>query len=372
MTRSRSPSLVRKLLLTLGALVFALVGAEVVVRSVGSPEKPRPVIFTEIGIEAPLGEVIAYMPKMARSDHSAENGHTAPPYGLLLANLKLRWGYRPMPTLDYFDDNGCVAIDTNSLGLRDEEFEVAKAPREFRVLALGDSMTYGLGVPLAMTWPQVLEQRLRGELARPVEVINAGFAAGGYDPSFYHTWLAANGIHFEPDLVIVGLCLNDVDHGIGMLTYPSVPLKPVLGGWSLLLDRMVQLVRQSEARQTRKDFRSAITDDSPVWRATRDGLIAMRDTLTAANVRFLVCVFPMLSQLEPELYPLTPVHAMVTDFCEREGIQTLDLLPAFLAYEGDEQGLWVHSSDQHANDIGHAIQAEQIHAFLRQRQLLPR
>ena len=64
------------------------------------------------------------------------------------------------------------------------------------------------------------------------------------------------------------------------------------------------------------------------------------------------------------------VHEIVVGFCRAERIRCLDLLPMFLAYEGHEQGLWVHPSDQHANHVGHAMQAEAIHAFLQREGLL--
>lgn len=348
-------------------MLLALCGAEIVTRLVGVPPKPYQRFFTNAGVEVPLGEVIAYLAKMLECD-SRHNLRQQKPHGLLLGSLKMRQGYWPLPSLDYFDADGCVSVDTNSLGLRDLEFAVEKQPGELRILALGDSMTYGLGVRLDLTWVQVLEARLRRERSAPAEVINAGFAAGGHSPASYHTWVKDNGIQFAPDIVIVGLCLNDVDPRIGMLTYPIVPVEPVLGGWSLMLDRIVQAVRQSQARTTRRDFRAAITAETPSWVGTQNGLRELRSALAPRGVELVVVVLPMLSQLEPELYPCRGVHELVRAFCQREHIRCLDLLPEFLGR--DEEELWVHASDQHANHIGHAIQAEHIFAYLQREGLL--
>ena len=347
--------------------MLALVCAEVVVRLIGVSPPPRPLYYTSSGIEVPLGEFIAYMAKMNEIDWR-HNVNQEPPHGLLLANLKLRMGYSPLPRWDYFDEHGCVSVANNSLGLRDEEFAVEKRPGELRILALGDSMTYGMGVRLDLTWPQLLEAELRARLDRPVEVINAGFAAGGHTAAVYHAWVHDNGIHFEPDVVVLGLCLNDVHPGIGMLTYPAVQLEPVMGGFSLMLDRIVQVVKQRRVRAMKRDLGKLVDDQTPTWVATRNGLRALRDRLEAADIPLVVFVFPMLSQLEPELYPLRAVHRRVVEFCEREGIRCVDLRPVFLGR--DEEELWVHSSDQHANHLGHAIQAEQIQAWLQQQGLL--
>jgi lysophospholipase L1-like esterase len=383
--------LFQKPLLALGATVVGLLASELVCRLVAPSMVGRGRFFTSSGIEVPLGEIIAFLTRMPEAD-ARQNVNQQKPYGMMVANLKLRMGYKdPLPRWDYFDSNGCIAVDTNSLGLRDEEFPAKKRSGEFRVLALGDSMTYGQGVRLDLVWPQVLEARLRAERSGPVEVINAGFATGPgvNSPDGYDRWVADNGILFDPDVVVVGMCLNDVG-AIPMLTYPVVPLEPVLGGWSKLLDRSVQFVRQRQERAVKRDYgpivqkevaetlrqleeRATRPDLGPVvqpaaWLGCQRGLRALRDVLAAHKVPLVVVVFPMMSQLEPELYPCRSVHALVADFCAQEGIRTLDLLPEFLGRS--ESDLWVHPSDQHPNHVGHRIFAERIHAFLKAQGLL--
>ena len=55
-----------------------------------------------------------------------------------------------------------VPVHTNSLGVRDDrEFPLEKAPNTFRILVLGDSVTFGHGSLYETTYPHLLEQRLR-------------------------------------------------------------------------------------------------------------------------------------------------------------------------------------------------------------------
>src|SRR5437762_1517095 len=55
-----------------------------------------------------------------------------------------------------------VPVKINSLGFRDDrEYALAKGPRTFRVLVLGDSVTFGHGSVYEQTYPYLLEQRLR-------------------------------------------------------------------------------------------------------------------------------------------------------------------------------------------------------------------
>lgn len=364
----RLRSLPKRLLLAAFATAIGLVLGEALYRLFARPMIGRGTIFAANGIEVPLGEIGHFMTRMNEFNANI-NQELEGPHGMLQANLKLRMGYTPRPRWDYFDERGCIAVDTNSLGFRDAEFPVGKRPQELRILALGDSMTYGQGVRLDLTWPQQLEARLRAERSTPVEVINAGFAAGPgiSSPDGYDRWVAAHGIRFAPDVVLVGFCLNDMG-AVGMITYPVVPLEPVLGGHSKLLDRVVQLWRQRQARQQQTDFAARIQAQPGAWQGSQRGLLALRDLLEPQGIPLVVAVFPMMSQLEPELYPCRPLHAMVTEFCARERIRCLDLLPDFLGRTDTDY--WVHESDQHPNHIGYRIIADRLHDWLRAQGLL--
>jgi lysophospholipase L1-like esterase len=89
----------------------------------------------------------------------------------------------------------------NSIGIRDRELPKERGDA-FRVLAIGDSYTYGWGVAQEETWPHLLEVQLREE-GHNVEILNLGKPGTG--PPFYAE-LAERAIPLlRPDLVIVGM-----------------------------------------------------------------------------------------------------------------------------------------------------------------------
>jgi len=90
---------------------------------------------------------------------------------------------------------------TNSLGLRDKPVAVEKAPGSYRVLAIGDSFTFG-SVPLDDVWTEVLEKRLLGSRP-PAEVVNGGVA--GYNTRQEIDWYRKFGRPLGPDCVVLGL-----------------------------------------------------------------------------------------------------------------------------------------------------------------------
>jgi len=98
-----------------------------------------------------------------------------------------------------------VVIETNSLGLRHPELG-PKSDDEFRVLVLGDSITFGDYVSFEETYTALLESRLKGRYPR-VSVINAGLPGAGASDELYHYLEICDAV--DADLVLIGLYLND-------------------------------------------------------------------------------------------------------------------------------------------------------------------
>ena len=103
-----------------------------------------------------------------------------------------------------------VPVHINSLELRDpREYALEKRPNTFRILVLGDSVTFGHGSVYEHTYPYLLEQRLKAW--RPDvdwQVWNA--AVPGYNTSQELAQLLEVGERFKPDLVVVGFFWNDL------------------------------------------------------------------------------------------------------------------------------------------------------------------
>ena len=98
-----------------------------------------------------------------------------------------------------------VPVRVNALGFRDvREYRLEKDPRTFRILVLGDSVTFGHGSVFEHTYPYLLEQRLkRWNPDVNWEVWNLGVP--GYNASQELAYLLEIGPQARPDLVIVGV-----------------------------------------------------------------------------------------------------------------------------------------------------------------------
>ena len=99
----------------------------------------------------------------------------------------------------------------NSLGLRAEKEYRASKITDLRVLLLGDSFTYGIGVDDNESFAFHLEHLLTMQ-KRPAEVINAG--CGGKGTDYALKFYDVQGKRFQPDVALLCFCPNDyVDNG---------------------------------------------------------------------------------------------------------------------------------------------------------------
>ena len=103
-----------------------------------------------------------------------------------------------------------VPVHINNLGFRDpRDYGVAKGPRTFRIVMLGDSVTFGHSAVYEHTYPYLLEQRLK-QWRPDVDWQVWNVAVPGYNTSQELAHLKEIGPKFAPDLVIVGFFENDL------------------------------------------------------------------------------------------------------------------------------------------------------------------
>ena len=126
-----------------------------------------------------------------------------------------------------------VPVRINNLGFRDpRDYELAKRPGTFRILVLGDSVTFGHGAVFETTYPYLLEQRLKAwNPSIDWQVWNLGVP--GYNTRQELRYLQEVGPSFQPDLVIVGFFPNDFD-GNDTLPAPTLARRLSSGAQRLM------------------------------------------------------------------------------------------------------------------------------------------
>ncbi len=99
---------------------------------------------------------------------------------------------------------------TNSRGLRDHEYDLAKPANTFRIAVVGDSFTLPSGVAIEDAFHTRLEERLNRESAGDrYEVLN--FAVSGYNLRQYVGVVENKCSLYDPALILIGYCAQN-DH----------------------------------------------------------------------------------------------------------------------------------------------------------------
>ncbi len=119
------------------------------------------------------------------------------------------------PNLANARAHGNIRINTDELGLRSLTPGARippKGPHEYRLAFVGDSVTFGVGVATADTYPEVVQATLNRLQHRcPVKVFN--FAVSSYSVKEMTATLQYRVPAVHPDLVVMGIIINDFDTG---------------------------------------------------------------------------------------------------------------------------------------------------------------
>jgi HEAT repeat protein/lysophospholipase L1-like esterase len=213
--------------------------------------------------------------------------------------------------------------DYNRDGLRDREHLLEKPKGVRRLICLGDSTTMGWGIRAEEAYPQVLQDRL-DVLGGGVEVFSV--ALGGWSTRQERIAYLKIARRYRPDQVLLGICLNDIPELQNNLTRPPAFLA-ALHRRSALVRGLVR-AREREIASVEELFTDA---DEPRVKEAFARLFAevreLRDAVQGDGAAFGVLLFPFRVQTSPGAFAPT-AQAKILEFCAREGIPVLDLLPA--------------------------------------------
>ena len=257
---------------------------------------------------------------------------------------------------------------------------VPTASAAYRILFLGDSFTYGSGIPDEdLLFPTRVTRALQKRQGENSSEKTFAFYNGGIPGSLTRRWvtLYREGVDLlNPNLVVVVFFLRDGTPQLGSIS-GLAGIRDALKRYreeSFLFDHS-HLYRLLVEQQKQREFGRAYFGSmkaaymgSPAetreWQRAQKNLLAIRDDTQKRGARFVLVIFPVLFELGDD-YPLQAVVDEIERFGVSNHIPTLSLLPAFRGE--DASALWVSPLDQHPNARGHAIAAEAITEFLAER-----
>lgn len=325
--------------LSLAALLFVVLAGELVVR----------------GLQY-RGQLPDYARKPPQTEQQKQVNANSP---------KLKKSSNPLLHVEYDTSDPRV----NAFGMRGPLPALQKPAGAFRIAVLGDSVAFGFGLPREQSFPYLLENRLREQTGKPVEVLN--FAVIGYSLASYLEVYKTRVRPFQPDLVLLSYVLND-------MTPPAevfVVIKDVM-------KEQAQLRKLAHYSQfaawcvvTWKDALNKVSGDHSFTAqyadpatATRiaDYLATLQNDTSADHARLLAVIFPYFTELTR--YPFEQVHTVVNTAMAQAGVDHYDLLADYRQRDG--AALQLQAGDiTHPNGEGNRIAAEALAREILARQL---
>jgi HEAT repeat protein/lysophospholipase L1-like esterase len=214
----------------------------------------------------------------------------------------------------------------NRDGLRDRRRPREKLPGTHRVIALGDSVTYGYGFPREHAWPQVLERALAGR-GPGVEVFNVALYGWSTRQQRYAYERIARA--YAPDTVMLAICLNDVEDLQNNLSRPPRLLR-ALYRRSAFVRRVVDPEAREIASVEELFETPASARVERGYERLFDEIRRLRSAAEDDGARLVLLLLPEADQVGPRPHRPIPQERLAA-FARAEGLALVDPLPALRA-----------------------------------------
>lgn len=268
--------------------------------------------------------------------------------------------------------------------MRPGQIRPHKPPGKIRLIAIGDSFTYGHGLKPGDPWPRQLEAMLNAGGTDRFEVLNCGI--GDTDVMATTRLFTEHLLALRPDAVIYGWYLNDplqspdfaaksrslmdrsrdeAKHIKGR--YVSVGWQTVTGAqrYCAIYDLIRDKLTGRELGRMSLDWINGMygPDNADGWAESQRLLKLMADACRKEGAVLHLAVWPMLIDLGSD-YPLAPAHAAIERACAEAKIPHVDLRDPLQACPGDAAIL--HPVDRHPSKQACRIAAQAIRSHLQQ------
>jgi len=304
---------------------------------------------------------------------------------LSLTEISLRLFYVPVEPLDLdgivpwdAGDNAQYTPALNEHGFREAAYGDEILTDDFtRLLFLGDSFTFGLGVQDgAKRFSDLVEDRLnlasnQGNSASCFHIYNAGVP--GTEPEEWVGYLKELQPVYQPDHVFAIFFLRDGTELCTSLRCYEEVINRIKSRYTerflykhshlgkFLYGGLIRKVFSDYYENEVIDAYLGSEQERSFWIKQQKKLLEIRDTAVQSGAEFHLVIFPILIELDRG-YPFRQVEAEVIRFADDAKISVFSMTDGFMGQ--DARQLWVSRSDQHPNEKGHEVAAEILFPYI--------
>lgn len=254
-------------------------------------------------------------------------------------------------------------VQLNSWGFRERELTFDKAPGVYRIAVIGDSVTFGYGMPDRERFTNHLHERLA---SRGREVLN--FGRPGTDTADHIADLRNIVLRAHPDFVLMQWYVNDFEGHVVRDRLPLATPGPLvrlharLVGWSAF-HSLLTLNMQGRFSGIAEylDYMRAFVGD-PGSARSQAAIAQIREFIRLCrsdSVGVGIVLFPHLAVDPADPYPLDYLHRRVLDVCSEQRLACVDLRSTFAEHRNYKE-LWVTRLDYHPNALANRMAASRL------------
>ncbi|HEY4641162.1 MAG TPA: SGNH/GDSL hydrolase family protein [Thermoanaerobaculia bacterium] len=286
----------------------------------------------------------------------------------------LRFAASRRPRNDFQNWTWGHQVHHNRFGFRERDFEPVKPANVYRVMVLGDSLTWGAGLSEEQRYTNLAESYLANRGPKRIEMLNFGIPGG---PTTQERDILRQYIgEVDPDRIVVGFCINDPqpqrqDYAVEIERYRN-------------LFRLTHVIDAVGFTDTAKFLNEGIADvlratgrvpqwpvalgrtyqkNSPEWKAF---VQALADIKAMSDARHLPppIIMPLLygrgdfAKPNAELALLLEWTREAADAARSAGFEVVNLEPDFMTQ--GVQNRWVNKWDSHPSRECNVIYARRL------------
>ena len=260
----------------------------------------------------------------------------------------------------------CKRYETNlnNIGLRGED--VSNDKKEIRILFVGDSLTFGVGVHDEKVFC-VLTQSLLGK-HNGLKIINGGVPGYGINDEIVQTKRLFDLV--QPDLVLLFFYENDIFDILKTINPEQykiweserfTPLKRSALLWSMKMIHYNFVYKHGQMVFPYSVHPLELKDDIVTigWKNYFDSVDKLRNFVESNGAKFGLVVIPDYMQVVSDVMV---IEKQFDSYADKSGVPTLKLLDVWK--DNRELGLTMIPNDGHPNELGHRLFAQALSQWI--------